>query len=132
MRCEGQNILALNRSFYSGEVRGLLVVLKKKLAECPDALKAQELSNALYGLNNLGDTEEVTEATWSGATVARVLSFPDLGVLGDRVSATSLAGCPCLDIGRVVECLKSIGNVWKVVGSSPFGFASVFSTHVRG
>ena len=60
------------------------MVLKKKLAECPDALKAQELSNALYGLNNLGDTEEVTEATWSGAKAAGVQSFRDQEIIRSR------------------------------------------------
>ena len=58
---------------------------------------------------------KVTEATRSGATVAGVLFFGDLGVLSGRDSLTQLCGCSLRMIGLVVEWLQRLAGVWKVV-----------------
>ena len=57
--------------------------------------------------------ENVTEATYSGVTVAGVSFCQDLGVLSHEVSLTS--GCLLMiSRGRIVEWIGHLAGVWKV------------------
>ena len=73
-------------------------------------------------------TATVTDAAWSAAEFRFENSE---GAVRHRVSRTQRFGSPLPRIARVVGWLGPLAGVWVVVGSTPVGVASIFSTRVR-